>query len=80
MAEGEVTGHSFPAQKGEREGRIRMIVIQIFIEIGQVIIVLTMVVARRIVVPMFVGADCLGCGSDRHRAKTAEHIRPVLDN
>ena len=37
MPKGEITGDRFATQKSEREGRVRMIIIQIFLEVREVI-------------------------------------------
>ena len=76
MSKGEVTGNGFATQEGEREGRVRMIIVQVFIEVLEIIGVLAVIVARRIIITTLVDRNRLRNRRDRDGAKPPRTVLP----
>ena len=78
MSKGEVTGNGFATQKSEREGRVGMIVVQVFLEVREVVVVLTVIIARRIIITTLIDRNRLRNRRDRDSAEPSENIRSIL--
>ena len=54
MSESETAGDGFPGEESQGKGGIRVIVIQILVEVFQIVCVLAVIIARRIIVAALV--------------------------